>query len=198
MLRHHFGRGRRAAFEGNDENDQLNPSCRKQNHSARSVGCAMSDRSAKITTCVLGGNHGHLSAHPPHGSSVSRSSRTWRRGAVAIMSSGAFARRRLRMWRTAKPCGPDTPTLVSSLLRRCCDRAGDGGLQARCTRGSIVSPQTIAQGGPGLLGRSCRSAACFLLHADHGAPPAPVFPCALPLKSGSDCKARTQIAPRNG
>ncbi|CCE11251.1 hypothetical protein BRAS3843_660059 [Bradyrhizobium sp. STM 3843] len=36
------------------------------------------------------------------------------RGAVAAMASGAFCARRPMLLRTAKPCGPDTPTLVSS------------------------------------------------------------------------------------
>jgi hypothetical protein len=39
-----------------------------------------------------------------------------------------------------------------------------------------VSRQTIAQGRPGVLGCTCGSAACFLLHATMGASRRPVFP----------------------
>jgi len=60
-----------------------------------------------------------VSLHPASSTrGVSRSSRTWRRGAMAVEVSGALARRRLTLGRTVKPCGSDTPMLVSRLLWR--------------------------------------------------------------------------------
>jgi hypothetical protein len=49
---------------------------------------------------------------------VSRSSRTWRRGAVAARHRSTFVVRTNEVLRTAKPCGPGAPTLASS-WRRC-------------------------------------------------------------------------------
>ena len=52
--------------------------------------------------------------------------------------------------RTAKPCGPDAPTLASSWPRCACIVAGDGGKKARFTRESAEEAvKTIARGMPG-------------------------------------------------
>ncbi len=74
----------------------------------------------------------------------------------------ALARRRCASMRTAKPCGPDAPTLASSSRRRF----------ARATvakkpghRGEHeVSRKTIAQGSAGVFRRTCGDSACVLFH----------------------------------
>jgi hypothetical protein len=59
--------------------------------------------------------------------------------------------RRMRVPRTAKSCGPDIPTLISSL--RVDDLAGDGDKKARLTRESTKETvKTIAPGMPGESG----------------------------------------------
>jgi hypothetical protein len=54
----------------------------------------------------------------PHRRGAYASSRTSRQDVVAALMSGALCARRLASARTAKPCGPDTPTLVSALMRK--------------------------------------------------------------------------------
>jgi hypothetical protein len=82
-----------------------------------------------------------------------------------------------RVTRTAKSCGPDTPTLVSSSQLR---SAGDGGYQARYTGEHEDKPSKP-------LRRECRiasaepvcSCACFFVHVctrDRGCSVHPVFP----------------------
>jgi hypothetical protein len=70
-------------------------------------------------------------------------------GRDAVDADGAIDERRLM--RTAKSCGPDTPTLVSSLRKA--TFAGDGGKQARSpgrARSSLLKP----------LRRECRVNRC--------------------------------------
>ena len=72
-------------------------------------------------------------------------------------------------WRTAKSCGPDPPTLGSSLAddamsaltgptRR--NPRGDGGNKARSPRRARISVKTIAQGMPDVLAEPVVPAAC--------------------------------------
>ena len=51
-------------------------------------------------------------------------------------------------WRTAKPCGPDAPTLASS-SREASFLGGDGGKKARSPGRARSKPKTTARGMPG-------------------------------------------------
>ncbi len=66
---------------------------------------------------------------------VSRSSRTLRRDAM-----DAACAMTKRATRTAKPCGPDAPTLASNSRRRVPRLAGDGGNKARSPRRARSKP----------------------------------------------------------
>jgi hypothetical protein len=111
---------------------------------------------------------------------VSRTSQT--RGGDA-MDAGS-ARDGRACWRTAKSCGPDTPTLVSSSQLR---SAGDGGQQARSTGESTKQPlkplrreSRIASAGP-----VCSCAfLCASLHTRPRVQRASGFPCALLIGEG--------------
>jgi hypothetical protein len=67
------------------------------------------------------------------------------------------------------------------------------GLTGESTKETV---KTIAQGRPGVPARTCGSAACFLLHADHGCERHPAFPAPSVWKRGIDGKTRTQCAAR--
>ena len=75
------------------------------------------------------------SASRPTQRGVSRTSRT--RGGMRWTRRRA---RRARLRRTAKSCGPDTPTLVSSSRSR---RAGDGGKKARSPGRARISRKAM-------------------------------------------------------
>jgi len=102
----------------------------------------------------------------------------WERDAVDAID----ARRRRASMRTAKSCGPDTPTLVSSLSRlTSCRRRWQ---QARFTGESTKETvKTIAQGRPGISGEPVVTMlACFYFRTQGcGCTEAPGFPCALCL-----------------
>jgi hypothetical protein len=119
---------------------------------------------------------GCLPAVPPHKRGVSRSSRT-----LAAGGDGRIKRaRRARSMRTAKPCGPDTPMLVSSSVRRIAERWWLTSPVHQGERGAAV--KTIAQGMPDCLG--CPVAACvrkvhLLCTQGSRVRPASGIPCAL-------------------
>ena len=81
---------------------------------------------AKIFPFPSDANHLHISHRPVPQRGGSRSSRT--RGGMRWTRRARLTR--ARSW-TAKSCGPDIPTLISSL--RGDDLAGDGGKKARLT-----------------------------------------------------------------
>src|SRR5215813_15386709 len=64
-----------------------------------------------------------------------------------------------RARRTAKPCGPDAPTLASSLQLMNCRRRWLPSPAHRGERG--ISRNTIAQGMPDVLAEPVVTAACF-------------------------------------
>jgi hypothetical protein len=83
-----------------------------------------------------------------HKRGVSRSSRTLEAGCGGCEGAQrALARRRKYFSQTAKPCGPDTPMLVSS-LRAISQATGPKSPEPRGERGAAV--KTIAQGMPGV------------------------------------------------
>jgi hypothetical protein len=130
---------------------------------------------------------------------VSRSSRTWRRGAVAASDRSIvlWACGRTIAARTAKPCGSDVPTLAPSLRRRSHVSQVTGAKKPgpRGEHGATVP--TTAQGRPGIFGCTCGSAACFF-SARGPWVPAGARSSLRPLALKRVClrKARTQLAPR--
>jgi hypothetical protein len=80
--------------------------------------------------------------------------------------------------RTAKSCGPDIPTLISS-RRRCSHRADDGGQKARRTGEITYKPVNRRAGKAGCSARTCGSAACFLDARGPWVRSAPGLLCAL-------------------
>src|SRR3954452_7832034 len=91
------------------------------------------------------------------------------------------SQRRPVLLRTAKSCGPDAPTLASSLARRI---AGRGWQESPVTRESMKETvKTIAQGVPGETGEPVvTTLVCFSLsHARLRVHRAPGIPCALCL-----------------
>ena len=98
--------------------------------------------------------------------------------------------------RTAKACGPDTPTLVSSeqngLLVTGARQPGSRGERA-------ISCKTIAQGMPGDPAEPVVTAACvFLLQAGHGRGLRPAFPAPSSNFEGDTKQDSDAIAPREG
>ena len=86
--------------------------------------------------------------------------------------------------RTAKSCGPDTPTLVSS-ARRASALSRHGGQQARRTRETTYKPfQPLRRGGRAFSARPVVPAACIFFAGGPRARPAPGLPCALHLIRG--------------
>jgi hypothetical protein len=87
---------------------------------------------------------------------------------------------RATLSRTAKSCGPGAPTLALSLRR--CARSPTGRRCADIGRTTVArkpghrpvtgeityKPLKPLRREGRLIGRTCGSAACFLLHADHG------------------------------
>jgi len=95
-----------------------------------------------------------LCASRLHRRGVSRSSRTWEAGCDGRVG----APRRGALMRTAKPCGPDTPTLVSSSAGRIAERWWLTSPVHQGERGAAVN--TIAQGMPDVLAEPVVTAAC--------------------------------------
>src|SRR3954451_20298128 len=93
--------------------------------------------------------------------------------------------------RTVKPCGPGIPMLMPSL--RCDELADDGGKNAGPRGEHGVRRKAIAQGGPDVRLRTCGSAACFLLHADHGCDQHPALPAPSVFEEGFDGTARARM-----
>ncbi|GLH78553.1 hypothetical protein SSBR45G_34620 [Bradyrhizobium sp. SSBR45G] len=86
--------------------------------------------------------------------------------------------------RTAKSCGPDTPTLVSrgGVRKRI---VAHGGQEARCTRETTYKPfQPLRREGRTFSARPVVTAACFLSAGGPRARSAPGLPCALHLLRG--------------
>jgi len=84
-----------------------------------------------------------------------------KRDAVDAGMLSALARRRKHPWRTAKACGPDLPTLGSSLRATSpqatvATKPGHRGERA-------ISVKTIAQGMPDCFGVPVVTAACFFV-----------------------------------
>ncbi len=78
--------------------------------------------------------------------------------------------------RTAKSCGPDTPTLVSrgGVRKRV---VAHGGQQARCTRETTYKPfQPLRREGRACSARPVVPAACIFSQAGHGRGQRPAFP----------------------
>src|SRR3984885_15684019 len=83
--------------------------------------------------------------------------------------------------RTAKPCGPDAPTLASSRWKYSSAMvANKPGHQGELEG----NRNTIAQGRPGVFQRTCGRLPCafYLLHTGLWVRHAPGFPCAFSLK----------------
>ena len=96
--------------------------------------------------------------------------------------------------RTAKSCGPGAPRLALSRQKRSAD---DGDNNVWSPGRSRISRKTIAQGRPVVPARTCGSAACFFLHADHGCDGHPAFPAPSSSKEGGmKRKTRTHRAAR--
>jgi len=128
---------------------------------------------------------------------VSRSSRTLGAGCDGRLG----ASRRVASKRTAKPCGPDAPTLASSsweassfLGATVANKPGRRGEPG-------VSRKTIARGMPGVSGVTVVTiaGAAFFLPARPRAHRAPGFPCALIFEGAEDssktrAKTRGEIA----
>jgi len=64
---------------------------------------------------------------------------------------------------------PDAGAKLRMMMR------SDGGKRARSPGRPRISRKTIVQGRPVDPARTCGSAACFLLHADHGCDGHPAF-----------------------
>jgi hypothetical protein len=96
--------------------------------------------------------------------------------------------------RTAKSCGPDIPTLISSL--RGDDLDGDGGKKARLTKESAKETvKTIRAGNAGIVSATCGelpSCVFLLTRETAGAFDAPGIPCALYVFEGR-VFARTRV-----
>ena len=138
------------------------------------------------------GNYGPIASSCFHRRGVSRSSRTLEAGCGGRAGCG----RRPRLERTAKSCGPGTPTLVSRSRR--CSRIARTTVAKKpgAPRRARISRNTIARGRPGCFGRTCGSAACFLLHADHGSGELPAFPAPSIFARVSFGIASGALAPR--
>src|SRR5205807_8151564 len=106
---------------------------------------------------------------------VSRSSRTLGAGCGGRDSDA----RRAALMRTAKACGPGTPTLVSSLRKLFPQATVAKEPGHRGERG--ISRKTIVQGRPDQSGEPVVTCSCalFISHARLRVHRAPGFPCAL-------------------
>jgi hypothetical protein len=113
---------------------------------------------------------------------VSRSSRTWRREAVAARHrSIRFRMRTNEVLRTAKPCGPGAPTLASNSRRRVPRLAGDGGNKARSPGRARSKPLKPLRGeGRVRLGLTCGSCPVHFFHARGPRVPAGIRPSLRP------------------
>jgi hypothetical protein len=80
------------------------------------------------------------------------------------------------MARTVKSCGPGLPLLRPSSRCLLTSIVDDGGKNAGPRGEYVQAVKPIAQGRPDDPVRTCGSAACFLLHADHGCDRRPAFP----------------------
>jgi hypothetical protein len=108
----------------------------------------------------------------------------------------ARKRGRMKHSRTAKPCGPDAPTLASSsqsdLQVTVARKPGHRG-----ERG--VNRKTIAQGRPDCLRFTCMLVCAFLVHhctRDRGCSAHPVFPAPSSFLGRVICKPRTHAVAR--
>jgi hypothetical protein len=84
----------------------------------------------------------------------------------------------MKLWRTAKSCGPDTPTLVSSLLD---DQQATVAKEPGHRGEHEISRSTVAQGVSDCFGEPVVTCSCafFILHARLRVRRAPGIPCAL-------------------
>jgi len=129
----------------------------------------------------------HVSRHPaPEKRGVSRSSRT-----SGVGCDGREGRkRRMRSSRTAKSCGSDIPTLISS-WRRCLRILPATVAKKPVHRGEHgISRKTIAQGMPDPFGEPVVTLlACFFIsHARLRVHRAPGIPCALSAQTPRVCR----------
>jgi len=97
--------------------------------------------------------------------------------------------------RTAKPCGPDTPTLVSSLAggnpaRRRRLTSPDSGESAEQPLKPLRRESRRCSGSPVVL------PPCFLLHGAHGCNRHPAFPAPSLIEGRSLGPTRARSAPR--
>jgi hypothetical protein len=85
--------------------------------------------------------------------------------------------------RTAKSCGPDAPTLASSVRKQVF--AGDGGKQARSHKSAKETVKTIARGMPDVSGVTVVTNACAFYHCTRGCGRAerPAFPAPSELRA---------------
>ena len=133
-------------------------------------------------------------SHPMRGADRDRHER-------AVGCGGrASLRRRAQAERTAKPCGPDAPTLASS-SREARLPAGDGGNKARSPGRARYKPvETTAQGKPGCLRWTCMLVCVFLCNFAHetaGAARTRLSLRPLPFEGGNRRKARAHARREN-
>jgi hypothetical protein len=129
----------------------------------------------KIILFSFCANHFHGCAIPFRLRGVSRSSRTLERDAVD--AGGALTNAPIS--RTAKPCGPDAPTLASSVADVSAKRWWQ---QSPVTRESAEETvKTMARGMPDVSGVTVVTNACAFYHCARGCGRAerPAFPAPL-------------------
>jgi hypothetical protein len=132
-------------------------------------------------------NHWPFLARPvPDERGVSRSSRRLARDAM----DASTARDECGDARTAKPCGPDAPTLASSLRDE--HPAGDGGNKARSPGRARNKPSNRRAGNAGSFGVPVVANSCvFFYTRGCGCVVRPAFPAPSLSEEGHEgCKAR--------
>jgi hypothetical protein len=99
-----------------------------------------------------------------------------------------------RVKRPAKSCGPDAPTLVSSLADQY--PPGDGGKKSPVTGEHDISVKTMARGMPGHRGDYGRMLILFCMRGC-GRSERPALPAPSVLKADGSCKTRAYRAARS-
>jgi hypothetical protein len=162
----------------------------------RELICPSCQSVAGIFACDVGQITGTFPRVPrPHEGRFAIVTKRWARDAVDACGAADECTDK----RTAKSCGPDIPTLISSL--RGDDLAGDGdnkpGSPGRARRKPL---KPFAQGRPERIRRTCGDFACvffFFTRKAAGAIDAPGFPCALRFREGQ-CFGITRAEFRHG
>jgi len=110
------------------------------------------------------------------------------------------ARRRRASMRTAKLCGPDAPTLVSTRDNANALR-GDGGKKARSPGRARRKPLKPSRRECRLMRRTCGDYACVLFpfaHKAAGAAAHPAFPAPSAFRRGANQRPGRLTVPREG